>query len=206
MIPKHFPPEDREVLKKFLEKVKEWGPPSLESVVLFGSMVRGDFGASSDIDLLIVFDESGPSDRLPEIVKIISSLKPPREIRPVVTNLKDIGEDLIQEIAREGIVLYGKLVLSPEQMALKTYRLVSYSFKDATSAERQQVARRVYGYTTRKRIGKKEKEYHYEGLADRDDCYILGKGVVAIPDSEADEFINFLKRNSAKIEARRAYL
>lgn len=206
MIPDHLPEEDRESLENFLKELRHWAPPTLQAVILYGSMARDDFGASSDIDLLIVFDEENPSDRADEIVRIITSVKPTREISPVLTDLTDVGEDLIREVMREGIVLYGKLVVSPEDLALRPYRIVSYGLEDAGGSEKTKIMRRVHGYSTIKKVGGEEREYEYEGLKDSEDCYLLGRGVIAVPERDAEKFIDFLKRNSAKVSSRRVYL
>jgi len=206
MIPERLSADDKKLLGRFLEKVKKWAPPSLESVVLFGSMVRGDFGASSDLDVLMVFDEPDPSRHLSKITELITSLKPHREIRPVLTNLKDVGADLLREIMREGVVLYGKLTLTPENLALRPYHIISYDLSRAGPTARQRVARRVYGYTSRKRVGKRVRKYQYEGLANRKDCIVLGKGVIALPAEEASEFAAFLRENGVTVKEREAYM
>lgn len=206
MIPDHIPEGDRESLENFLEKLRHWAPSTLQTVILYGSMARGDFGASSDIDLLIVFDEEDPSDRTDEIVGIIGSVKPTREIRPVLTDLTDVGDDLIREVMREGIVLYGKLVLSPEDLALRPYRIVSYGLGDAGGSEKTRIMRRIHGYSTSKKVDGESREYEYEGLKDREDCFLLGRGVIAVPERDAEKFTDFLERNSAKVSSRRAYI
>lgn len=205
MIPK-LPEEDNKLIVRFLERVKRWAPPTLSGVVLFGSMVRGNFGPRSDIDVLMVFDESNPGRYLAEITKLITALKPRREIRPVLTNMKDIGADLLKEVMREGVVLHGKLVVTPEHLAIKPYFVISYDLSDTDSTTRQRVARRVYGYSSSKRIGKRVKEYRYPGLMDRRDCFVLGRGVVALPAETAGGFIEFLKENRVKVVQREAYM
>lgn len=205
MIPK-LPKDDRELVMRFLEKVKSWAPPTLSGVILFGSMVRGDFGPRSDIDMLMVFDEQDPGQHLAEITKLITALKPHREIRPVLTNMKDIGADLLKEIVREGVVLYGKIVVATDYLAIKPYLVVSYDLSGTDSTTRQRVARRVYGYSSCKRVGKRVREYRYPGLVDRRDCFVLGKGVVALPVETARGFIEFLRENHVKAVQHEAYM
>ncbi|MDI6642648.1 MAG: nucleotidyltransferase domain-containing protein [Candidatus Hodarchaeaceae archaeon] len=201
-----LPAEDRKLIARFLDRVKGWAPPTLSGVVLFGSLVRGDFGPRSDIDVLMVFDEPDPRRHLTEVTKIITALKPHREIRPVLTNLKDVGADLLQEVMREGAVLHGKLVVGPDSLALRPYSIISYDLSAADSTTRQRVARRVYGYSSRKRVGKRLREYSYPGLADRKDCFVLGKGVIALPAETAKGFVEFLKRNRVKAVRREAFM
>jgi len=205
MIPR-LPEDDRKLLARFLEKVKVWAPPTLSGIVLFGSMVRGDFGPRSDIDVLMIFDEPNPGRYLADVTKLVTVLKPHREIRPVLTNVKDIGPDLLKEVLREGIVLHGKLVVTPEQLAIKPYSLVSYDLSGINSTIRQRVARRVYGYSSGKRVGKRVKKYRYPGLIDRKDCFVLGKGIIALPAETAKGFIEFLQDNRVKVVQREAYM
>jgi|GEM_PF-228950 len=205
MIPK-LPKEDNKLIAKFLEKVKSWAPPTLSGVILFGSMVRGDFGPRSDIDVLMIFDEPSPGRHLAEITRLITALKPRREIRPVLTNMKDIGADLLKEVVREGVVLHGKLVATPDHLAIKPYSIVSYDLSGTGPTVRQRVARRVYGYSSRKCVGKRSKEYRYQGLIDQGDCFVLGKGVIALPVETSRGFVEFLKENNVKVVQREAYM
>jgi predicted nucleotidyltransferase len=47
----------------FVEKIREFVGTSLVGIVMFGSMARGDFRASSDVDLLIVLSGDQPVTR-----------------------------------------------------------------------------------------------------------------------------------------------
>lgn len=201
-----LPKEDQALIERFVERVKRWAPETLSGIVLFGSLVRGDFGSRSDIDVLMVFDEPNPGRHLSAVTKLITALKPHREIRPVLTNLKDVGADLLREVVREGVVLHGKLVVTPERLLIKPYLIISYDLSDADSTTRQRVARRVYGYVSRKRVGKRVKEYRYPGLVGRSDCFILGRGVVALPAEVGMGFIEFLKDNQVKMISREVYM
>jgi predicted nucleotidyltransferase len=205
MMPK-LPEEDRKLIDEFLKEVKKWAPPTFTGAVLFGSLVRGDFGRRSDVDVLMIFDEPDPRRHLTEVTKIITALKPHREIRPVLTNTKDIGSDLLREVLREGVVLHGKLVVTPDHLRVKPYEIISYDLSNASSTTRQRVARRVYGYSSRKRVGRRVREYKYPGLVDRKDCFVLGKGVIALPAETAKGFIEFLRTNHVKFVQREAYL
>lgn len=205
MIPR-LPEKDKKLITKFVERAKGWAPPTLSGIVLYGSVVRGDFGPRSDVDVLLIFDEPNPGRHLTEITKLITALKPHREIRPLLTNLKDLSPDLLKRVMREGVVVYGKLVLTPERLAVKPYCIVSYDLSDANSVVRQRVARRVYGYVSRKRVGRRVRTYRYSGLADRRDCFILGRSVIALPQEVAEGFVEFLRTNGVKVSLREAFM
>lgn len=198
--------EDRSLIEDFVEDIKEWAPQTLNTIILYGSLARGDYHPRSDIDLLLVFDEEDPSKHLSDITTIISDMKPHREIKPVLTNLKDVEPALLKNIVEEGIVLFGKIVLAPENIGLRHYRIISYNLSDVSATIRARVARRVYGYTSRKRLGDKIKEYSYEGLIERKDCFVFGKGVIALPSEDADGFMFFLDRNGVKYRSRDVWI
>ncbi len=194
-MPLQLQEEDKRLVDRFLKRLIEEALPSLMGVVLFGSLARGDYDRRSDIDFLLAFDEENPKRHMDMVAKIISELKPHREIRPVFSNLKDVDPELVKEIMKEGVVLFGKIVLSSEDVALKSYRIISYDLSKVSSTIRARVARRIYGYESKKKIAKGIKRYRYEGLKERKDCYILGRGVVALPQKDADGFKEFLKRS-----------
>ncbi|MFQ5887099.1 MAG: nucleotidyltransferase domain-containing protein [Candidatus Hydrothermarchaeales archaeon] len=205
-MPQELPKKDKELIDSFLKRLIDEAPPSLTGVVLFGSLARGDHDKRSDIDFLLVFDEENPKRHMDLVTKMISDLKPHREIRPVFSNLKDVDAAVIKEIIKEGIVLFGKIVLSPEDAALRGYKIIAYDLSKVSSTIRARVARRIYGYESEKKIGEKIKKYRYEGLKERKDCYILGRGVVALPLKDAEGFKEFLKRNGAAFREFDAWL
>lgn len=47
-------PQERRALEAFVHRLIQWFADDLLRVVLFGSKARGDFGAESDLDLLVV--------------------------------------------------------------------------------------------------------------------------------------------------------
>ena len=102
--------KDKELIDRFIKRITE-EIPSIEAAVLFGSMARGDYDGRSDIDIMLIIDEEQPSEHSPVISRIITELHPHREIRTVLTNLRDYDEDYYQNVFREGKVLFGKILL-----------------------------------------------------------------------------------------------
>ncbi len=201
-----LPEKDKGLIDSFLERLIEEAPPSLAGVVLFGSLARGDYDKGSDIDLLLVYDEENPKRHMDLVAKMISDFKPHREIRPVFSNLKDVDAALIKEVMKEGIVLFGKIVLGPEGVALRSYKIITYDLSKVSSTIRARVARRIYGYESEKKIGENIKKYRYEGLKERKDCYVLGRGVVALPLKDAEGFKEFLERSGVAFREYDAWL
>jgi len=179
--------KDKKLIEKFIEKTKNM--PNLECIVLFGSMARDEADKRSDIDLLLVFNEENPKSHISEIMSIITTLKPHREIRPTVTNLTDYDEEFLQTVLREGDVLWGKILITTDHLLLKPFRLVSYDISALKSSKKVKVSRLIYGYQSKKTVNGKIKQYRYKGLKDKYNVYLISKNTVLIPEQYAKLFL-----------------
>jgi len=112
------------VIRKYIEILKEKLGDNLVSVVLFGSVARGDAKRESDIDLLIVA-EKWPKDfgeRIKILIEIYKILEEQEEYRKAVKNGFHVSVSeyplsvreafkhgpLDLEILADGIILYDK--------------------------------------------------------------------------------------------------
>lgn len=141
--------EDRDLIDRFVQKLRAL--PRLEAVVLFGSIARGDAHRDSDIDLLVVLDMDDPESLGRRMAAWITEMRPHREIRPVLTNLKDLDPSFLQNVLREGIVVHGSLVLTQRGLALQPRVILAYDMSRAPAAEKARISRFVHGYETRRR-------------------------------------------------------
>jgi len=82
-----------------------------EKVILFGSLSRGDAGADSDIDLLVITEVNGSRRQMAvEMRMTISDISVPKDIVILTPAEMDAYQDVVGHIAytasREGKVLY----------------------------------------------------------------------------------------------------
>ena len=185
--------EDRDLIDKFVKIVTQ-KVPSIEAIILYGSLAREDFDKRSDIDLMIVIKEEQPTNFSPIISEIISDLKPHREIRTILTNMNDYDEDYYQNVIRDGRVLFGKLLLSPDNIALQPYLLISYDLSGKKNSLQVRISKKVHGYKSKKILDGKEKIYKYTGLIDIEGAKLVSKSALILPYSKGLEFINELNR------------
>jgi len=185
--------KDRKLIERFVEKAKNI--PNLECIILFGSLIRGEADKRSDIDLLIVFDEKNPKSHIPEIMNIVTSLKPHREIKPTLTNLTDYDEDFLKTVLREGEVLWGKIIITTDKILLEPFRLISYDISTLKPSKKVKVSRIIHGYQSKKMINGKIKHYKYEGLKDRYDVHIISKNTVLVPEKYVKFFLKDLDKH-----------
>ncbi len=184
--------KDKKLIERFVEKAKNI--QNLECIILFGSMVRNEEDKRSDIDLLLLFDEENPKSHIPEIMNIVTTLKPHREIKPTITNLTDYDEEFLQTVLREGEVLWGKMIITPEKLLLKPYRLISYDISALKPSKKVKISRIIHGYQSKKTINGKIKKYKYSGLRDKYNVYLISKNTVLVPEKNTKNFLSELDK------------
>jgi len=185
--------KDKKLIERFVEKAKNI--PNLECIILFGSVARNEEDKRSDLDLLLIFNEENPKLRISEIMRLVTMLKPHREIKPTVTNLTDYDEEFLQTVLREGEVLWGKMIITPDKLLLNPYRLISYDISKLKPSKKVKISRLIHGYRSRKTIDGKIKEYAYLGLKDKYNVHFISKNTLLVPEKYTKKFLMELDRN-----------
>lgn len=186
-----FSERDRKLLEDFVARLRS--VPDVTAVVLFGSFARKDIDRRSDIDLLVVVDREDPGSLRPEIARLISGMKPHREIAPLLTNLQDLEPSFLKNVFEEGIVLHGKLVLSPAHLALRPRVMISYDLSGLTRTQKVHVSRLIHGYESRKVVGGKPRIYRYPGLKDRYAAVVISRSAILLRPEDAKKFSHELE-------------
>jgi len=84
--------------------------PQVRRILLFGSLARGDFGARSDLDLLVILKDSPKTDpeRVADLLKYISAY--PTDIFPLTEAEIEArvgqGDPFLRRALSEGIILW----------------------------------------------------------------------------------------------------
>ena len=195
--------EDRRAIDRFVERVKSW--PDLRAVVLFGSFARGDVDRRSDIDLLLILDREDLASARSEVAAILSELKPRREISPTLTNLTDLEPTFLRNVFREGKVLLGKLLLTPDHLALKPRVLIAYDLRGKKATDKVHISRMVHGFRSRKTVDGKLRVYEYPGLKGRPDAFLVARSALLLRPEDADELAAELDRRKIPYDRREVY-
>ena len=177
---------DRRLLEDFVARVRSF--PEVMAVVLFGSFARKDIDRRSDIDLLVVVDRKDPGSLRSELARIISDMKPHREIAPILTNLGDLEPSFLKNVFEDGIVLHGKLVLSPAHLGLRPQVMIAYDLSGLTRTQKVHVSRLIHGYESRKLVSGKPRTYRYPGLKDRYGAVVISRSAILLKPEEANRF------------------
>jgi predicted nucleotidyltransferase len=196
--------KDRKLIDAFIEKVR--AIPNIMGAVLFGSMARGDQDRRSDIDILLVVDDPKPRQFLSQVVHMISELHPHREIQVTLTNLRDRDEGFLRVVFNEGKILFGSFLLDAKGIALKHYLLISYDLTRINPVKQVRVSRMVHGYTSRKKVDGKIKEYTYKGLKGMEGVKVLSAGTVLLPIEIGRDFIKELRSMKVRSTTIEVYI
>ncbi len=187
-----FPEEDRGLLERFIERLRS--VPEVQAVVLFGSFARGDIDRRSDIDLLLVTDIPDPGSLRPRIARLIGELRPHREISPTLTNLRDIDPSFLRTVFTEGVVLHGKMVLAPTQLALLPRVLIAYDLTGVSPTRKVHISRLIHGFRSVKTVAGKRRTYEYPGLKAKYGGVSLSRSALMLKSENAKEFIKQLEK------------
>jgi predicted nucleotidyltransferase len=194
--------EFRDLVFKFAKYASVEG---VEYIFLFGSVAKGDADRRSDVDILTVldtynkdFEEMEAKTRISELALTLEK-EFDRNIQIVFTNknYKGIDGHLIEEVLKEGILIFAK---SPsivvQGFELDHYILITFSLEKLSAKDKMRVKRLLYGFKTKKFI--KGVTYRYEdaGLVQKLDGLRIGSGAIAVPKkniSDIEKELNNLK-------------
>lgn len=129
-----YPTDDVKVADNFTDKIKTELGDFLKGVVLFGSAVRREATAESDIDVLVVTDDISfqLTDALIETYRVIIENVITRVSRKLhVTSMTlssfweyaKVGDPVVVNILRDGVALYDTGFFDPLQALLKQGRI-----------------------------------------------------------------------------------
>lgn len=100
-------------IKRIVAALKAYNP---QRIILFGSVARGDFDENSDIDLLVIKNDSKKKiERICDVYRLIRSPRRTIAVEPLVLTPEELqkgiagGSFFLEDALKEGKVLYEKL-------------------------------------------------------------------------------------------------
>lgn len=170
----------------------------IDKIVLFGSIVRGDFDEESDIDIF-VDSKYNIQKKVNKVLKSfgfsdtnekwhLKGVKNPLSVK--VGNLEKWK--LRRSVISDGIILYGKFKEVPKD--IKYYLLISLDFKELKRKKKVSVWRELYGY--KQKVG--SRTYVMKGLINNINGKKIDKGIIVVPTESKGKIIEFLKKYKIK--------
>lgn len=184
----------------------------IDSIILFGSVARGDFDEKSDIDLFINIKKANTK----KVQKIINSTLNEFEdivlhrwslrginlpIKCIVGNLNSVKwSALKREIISSGITVFGKYKELPGN--LKQNIIFSFKISSLEPKDKVKVIRLLYGYKSKK----KQKEYKHKGILEEVSGFKLNPSIVVVPIKSYQKIYDFFRKNKVKIKVREIWM
>jgi predicted nucleotidyltransferase len=131
--------------------------PKLHQLILHGSVARGEEDKRSDVDLLLIFDTEEDPEKTEladiahqEIGRAFTDAKCGRRAQLVLTNLRGVDASFIENVAREGITLWGRPLMLDAEGILRPMALFEYRVGGGSRVEK------VRFYRALKKVGAKK--------------------------------------------------
>ncbi len=182
---------------------------SVRSIILFGSVARGNFDKDSDVDIFIDIKNE---KNIEDLSMLLKREQHKFEIRcektwflrkidlPIKVTMGDINSDrwenLKDEISAYGKFLYGDLKIS--ETKIRPYVLVSYRISELSQKNKMSFLREIYGYKNKKN----KKEYVKEGLIKKINAKKLGVNVVMVQKEEISKIKSLLSKYKISYELK----
>lgn len=174
-------------------------PENILSIILFGSVARGDFGKDSDIDIFVEVKNKTKKNE-EEIERIVEEFYISREgllfktrgidnkINLIVGKFED-WRDLKESIEGTGIVLYGKYIPFKE---INGKKMILFSW-DKIQKNRGAFLNKIYGFNSG--------NHNYKGMIELLGGKKIGKSSTMIPIEHREEIIKLFKHYGVNAKA-----
>jgi predicted nucleotidyltransferase len=191
-----------EKFRKALEDVQRFlqAKRVVISAILFGSVARDEAVEDSDLDLLLILTDPKEERR---IYRQLQGLGANHDVRINVLcvdeSLSQLDRQMIESILRHGRPLKGDIPrVTLQDLKLRPLRLVRYSLKGMSQAEKARLNRVLSGYESRKKVGEKTYIYREKGLIEELGGVRIGPGALLVPEESAAKVEEVLRRHGAK--------
>lgn len=188
-----------------------WKKYNLRQIILYGSAARGDYTKESDIDLFfdIMEDKKKANILEKEVTKIkknflLSSridkwkqLHVKNELSLLIGNLEEKKWiDLRRSLSFHGFLLWSRFIAVPKEK-LNPYLLLKWKVEGRESKKRVALARKLYGYTQKKK--------RYPGMLEKFKAQSWGRGLAVIPAEHINHFRELMNRLKIKYNMKDVY-
>lgn len=179
--------ENETLIKDIIKSIS--GHKEVKTVILFGSVVRGQDKPASDIDICVVVgkrdrpSEKAISDSLLELEKRYN-----RDVQLIIADeeFKGIERQFLETILREGRVIAGTIPSIPiQKLQLEPYAIIKYEMKNLSHSDKMRLARLLYGKKTRKIYKGKTYISQKRGLLTQLKGTRAGRNSVLLPEKES---------------------
>lgn len=149
---------------RFVERVVARCRP--RTIVIYGSLVRGEATAMSDIDICVLLEEERDKDAVYSAASKTNEEITSEGLKNLITPTILLHEgDVPTEFLEEGITLWGRAIrVAVGERELKPMTLIAYDMSGLDSSQKARVRYALHGHVTKKTYKGKTYISRSEGL------------------------------------------
>jgi len=176
----------------------------VKAIVLYGSFANNTASPVSDIDLKIFIFNKNSEKKILEIEEKINKKISEDKYRFYIKSMILFNEDV--EHIEDGILLWGcPIKVKAGKKELTKKKIITYDTTKLNQLKRAELVRRLFGYKTKKKLGKKTKTYGFEGSVKQLNSIRLRNGIL-IDEKSAKTIENILKEYDLDFESSEVFL
>ena len=151
-------------IHRFVERVVARCRPG--AIVIYGSLVRGEATAMSDIDICVLLEEERDKDAVYSAASKTNEEITSGGLKNLITpTILLREEDVPTEFLEEGITLWGRAIrVAVGERGLKPMTLIAYDMSGLDSSQKARVRYALHGHVTKKIYKGKTYISRWEGL------------------------------------------
>jgi len=195
-IESHIRKNNLKIAIEFTQKIRDI--KEVLSIILFGSVARGEDNLTSDTDIGVIFNKADKFELTQQINK-----QKHEKIQLTLVDIKDLYKEteLVGALSGEGIILYGSPIkLIANKLELNSRVLISYSLNSLSQTEKVKLSRALYGSISRSVSKDKEYKTEVRGMVNEKGIDKINKGVLLVDRNKSTKIINLLKRFKADVK------
>ncbi|MFA5102196.1 MAG: nucleotidyltransferase domain-containing protein [Candidatus Thermoplasmatota archaeon] len=175
--------------------------PDIQTIILFGSVARGQEREHSDVDFCIILD----NDKIKKVIQqqiLAIEKKYNKNINVVFTTstFEKLDRQFIETLLREGIVLFGKLPEVPiQRLELEPYEIIKYDLSAMNQSEKMKIKRLLYGIATTKKYKEKIYENKQKGKVEEFGGMRIGIASILIPEKMSWQIEEILRNHNVAL-------
>jgi len=174
---------------------------SIQTIILFGSVARGQAKEESDVDICIILKNEQKQNALQNQILQLEK-KYDKNINVIFTDpqLKGLDRHFIETILREGLILHGTLPAIPVQrLELEPYEIIKYDLSSLSHPEKMKIKRLLYGIATKKTYNGKTYENKQKGKVEEFGGIRIGIASILIPEKMSWQIDELLKKHKVSL-------
>ncbi|MFH1101976.1 MAG: nucleotidyltransferase domain-containing protein [Methanobacteriota archaeon] len=169
----------------------------IQTIILFGSVARGQEHEQSDIDLCFIINDNQIKKDLQQQILFLEK-KYNKNINVVFASstFEKLDRQFIETLLREGIVLKGKFPEIPiQRLELEPYEIIKYDLSSMNQSEKMKIKRILYGISTKKKYKGKIYENKQKGKVEEFGGLRIGIASILIPEKMSWQIEDILRKH-----------